>query len=283
MPDEDVIEVGFYEQEGQLQGFITHDPQKRDKLALIQKKLIRGNGAWLMRAPLPGEKWSCLVRKDTRPDKPRSGVVFVIPQRPISMLAFTACGGTLVVANDPLDSLLVRPMLLGLLDEVVEKVELPSDGSALAVQVDMGRPVGFSAVVRAPQIAYDECCLFALRAGHDKPSRIMVERPTEISSLIYLLANPCLQPSPRPSYHLAEMLVGKIIQPEPWRVKSEARLETSFGYWSRRAFWYDIASMGDPFESTWQEVVENRWRKDAHLTASAETPEDEESLSDVIA
>ncbi len=283
MSDADVIEVRFYQNDSQARGRITRDTFGRQKLVIVRDKTKLGSTAWSMRSPLPGEKWLCVVRHDTKPEDPRRGVLFVDLQQPVSMLASTACGGSLVVSGKRMKSLLVQPALLGLFDEIAEKLRLPQDDSRMSLQLDMGRPVGFRAIIGAPQVAYDECCTFAIRDGHDAPSRVLVRRPGVISSIVSLMAEPSQDPGPKTCYQLAELHIGKIMQPEPWSADNEHFLETSFGYWSKRAFWYDVTSMSDPFECTWQEVVEGRWRKDARLPAPTEGSEETEPVSDAVA
>ncbi|MBI5654253.1 hypothetical protein HZC53_01165 [Candidatus Uhrbacteria bacterium] len=264
MENPDIVEVRFFEQDGVVKGRVAKDPLGRSKIVFLRGK----QGLWNRRGPLPGERWLCNVIADTMPEDPIHGALLVRSLEPRLLIEIAECGGHLFLDRDVLAKFSVAPELFGLLEDVVEKLRLPTDESMFRDRIDLGRPVGYSPVVPAPLVGYTDSCLFAFRTGFNRPSRIVRARPNQLVSVVSVYARPSPHPSPTPCYFLQDMVIGWLCRPEPWRVDKEGDLERSFGFWSGYAFWFDPRSMDEPFESTWKDVIEGRHRKSSETAPS---------------
>ena len=167
----------------------------------------------------------------------------------------TACGGRLVVPRKTREHLLAHPDVVGLLDEVTGLIQLPSDGSFLATEVNLGRVLGRSGCVATTPISMNESTLFAQRVAREKPTRVVVGMEGPKTSLVALLAFASREPGR--TYVLITAWRGPIAPKEPWdkTLGSEGEKAVALKFWCHNALVYDPAVMGEPFESTWEEVL----------------------------
>jgi len=168
----------------------------------------------------------------------------------------TACGGTIVVPAKAEDHLRAHPEVQALLQAAVSRVSLPQGGEFLAVGVEIGRVVGRSGCVATPRIRLDGPASFALRAGREKPSRVVlgVEGPetTKVAVLAFASRDAA------GTYVLVTAFVGELAPKEPWdhSIQSQAEAQESQDFWCAHELVYDPAVMAEVFTSTWREVLE---------------------------
>lgn len=167
----------------------------------------------------------------------------------------TACGGTIIVPPKAEDHLRAHLEVLAPLPEAIGLVELPKDGSFLAVEVEMERVVGRSGCVATPRIGLTDPAYFALRVGRERPSRVIldVEGPETTKVVVLAFAS---KESAR-MYILVTSFVGELAPKEPWdrNIKSQEELQESLDFWCSHALAYDRSVMGEPFASTWRQVL----------------------------
>jgi len=167
----------------------------------------------------------------------------------------TACGGQLVIPWKTREHLLAHPEVGELLEEVAGLLRLPSDGSFLATEVNLGRIIGRSGCVATTPITSSTPTLFASRVGRDKPSRVVVgELGPEVSTVVVLAF---ADRDVEGQYVLITSFVGQLAEKEPWdrTIRSQAEAERALGFWSCHALAHDPAVMDNPFVSTWQEIL----------------------------
>ena len=165
----------------------------------------------------------------------------------------TACEGKIIISDFVREHLMAHPEVYDLLDEAIAKLTLPTDGGNLAVEVEMGRIVGRSGVVATAPIGMDEVTTFALRPNRRKPSRVAVgvEGPEITRVVIY--AGPTEEMK---VYKLFTSYVGDLSRKEPWDPNLvESERAASIGYWTTHALVHIPNLMGDPFMSTWNDVL----------------------------
>ncbi len=173
------------------------------------------------------------------------------------MSAFkTACGGTIIVLRKAKGHLVAHPEVLNLLPEAIGKVVLPQDGAFLSTEVEMGRIVGRSGRVSTPLISTSDQSLFAQRIGRERPSRVLICEG-ELTTKVVVLAFASKEEVG--TYFLVTSWVGSLARKEPWdpMIKSPEEYQDCLQFWCSNALVWDPAVMSEPFESTW-EIVLNR-------------------------
>ena len=175
----------------------------------------------------------------------------------------TKCGGAVVVPWGRQQHLRAHPDVLDVLDEAISKIELPTDGESLKTTVDLGRVIGRAGAVETDPIQYDEPAWFAHRIGRDGPSRVVLDTEGPEVSTVAVLASQAkdrgtgeIQPG---KYTLVTAWVGSAeAEREPWDkgIKTERERQAALRYWCSHALVYDKEVMGEPFQSSWKEILE---------------------------
>ncbi len=165
----------------------------------------------------------------------------------------TKCGGFLVVPPRTKEHLLVHPEVTQLLEVAARRVILPIDGSFLARAVDLGRPVGYSGCVESEAVGETKQATFAIRTARRKASRVVVGVKGSIVNTVVILAFQAREVTN--TYVLVTSYVGDLAPKEPWDTLPGPEREASFAFWSEHALVYDGAVMGEPFQSTWGEII----------------------------
>jgi len=161
----------------------------------------------------------------------------------------TACGKTIIVSDQTVEHLKAHEGALELLEEAIGKITIP-EGGFLLTTLDMGRVIGRSSLVDAPQVTATETATFACRVGRDIPSRVLVgvEKPeTNLFTVIAGLEDGAWQ------------LYTSFVGPSAPREPHDRNLKN--GNADELAFWCEHALVHEdgwqtPFESTWTAVVE---------------------------
>ena len=163
----------------------------------------------------------------------------------------TKCGGRLVLPPKTQEHLAAHPEVGGLLEEVAGLLELPRDGNFLAREVDLGRVVGRSGCVPADPVGVDGQATFALRVGRRKASRVVVGVGPEVRTVV-VLAFAGREPA---TYVIVTAYVGVLAPKEPWDAAPGPEREQSLAFWGANALIHDPVVMSEPFESSWQEII----------------------------
>ena len=169
----------------------------------------------------------------------------------------TACGGTIFVSKKVRGHLNAHQGIIDILPEVVKKIVLPSDTERLQLQVDLGRTVGKSSLLETPQTTATTPFWFAKRQGRLGPSRVIPDIGPAETSVISIIANAITSDR----YELVSAWYGGMAPKEPWdpdHADDPTAYEESINFWCSHALVHDPEVMDEPFESTWEDIVNDR-------------------------
>jgi len=166
----------------------------------------------------------------------------------------TKCGGRIVLTHKACEHLRAHPEVGELMAEAIGRLELPIDGSFLAAEVDLGRVIGRSGCVPTEPIETITPTLFAQRVGRDKPTRVVVGIEGPETTKLVVLAFAGREPG---TYVLVSSWIGELAEKEPWdrSIRSQEEADRAVGFWTTHGLVHDPAVMGEPFESTWEEIL----------------------------
>jgi|TARA_Y100000294_G_scaffold50431_1_gene47493 hypothetical protein len=167
------------------------------------------------------------------------------------------CGGFINLTDSVSEHLEAHPEILALIPEIVSRVTLPTDGSRLASQTSLGRVVGQSSLISTKKIGLSETAWFAIRKNRMKASRVVPNASPVDTDLVSIVANPI----EKNSYELVTAWFGAMAPKEPWdpdHADDPTAYEESINFWCRHALVYDPEVMDEPFESTWEDIVNGR-------------------------
>jgi len=169
----------------------------------------------------------------------------------------TECVGTIFVNDETWKHLEAHPGILDLIPEIASKVSLPTDGSRLAFQTSLGRAVGQSSLIKTQKIGLSETAWFAVRKNRMKASRVVLDASPVDTDLVSIVANPV----EKDSYELVTAWFGEFAPKELWDpnlTDDPSAYKASINFWCRHALVYDPEVMDEPFESTWEDIVNGR-------------------------
>jgi hypothetical protein len=173
----------------------------------------------------------------------------------------TGCGGVMVVPPKTKDHLIAHPEVGKVIEEAMQRLLLPGDGSFMVTDVDFGRVIGRSGLVATDVVGWDEPTTFALRTARARASRVAVGAEGPESSLLAVIA---FAASDRRSgqvipgrYVLVTAFCGGVSPQEPWDPHlAPEDTNASRTFWCANALVYDPKVMGGTFTSTWRQVCE---------------------------
>ena len=169
----------------------------------------------------------------------------------------TGCGGSIILTEGVSNHLEAHSGILDLISEIASKVILPTDGSRLASQISLGRVVGQSSLINTKKIGLSEAAWFAVRKNRMKASRVVPDAGPADTDLVSIVANPV----EKDSYELVTAWFGAMAPKEPWDpdlADNSSAYEDSINFWCSHALVHDLAVMDEPFESTWEDIVNGR-------------------------
>jgi hypothetical protein len=169
----------------------------------------------------------------------------------------TGCGGSIILTEGVSDHLEAHPGILDLIPEIASRVILPTDGSRLARQVSLGRVVGQTSLINTKKIGLSETAWFAVRKNRMKASRVVPDASPVDTDLVSIVANPV----EKDSYELITAWYGGMAPKEPWdpdHADDPTAYEESINFWCSHALVHDPEVMDEPFESTWEDIVNDR-------------------------
>lgn len=165
----------------------------------------------------------------------------------------TATGETINLNDGTLEHLRAHPEAGELLGEAIALVKIAPVATFVMQTLDMGRIIGHSGLIEAPEVRPDETATFALRLGRDIPSRVVVgvEKPeTELFTVLaYYHAGD-------KQWNLITGFAGPGAPKEPTDRSLVHGNEAELKFWCRHALVHE-EEWGEPFESTWNQVVED--------------------------
>ena len=174
-----------------------------------------------------------------------------------STLFKTKCGGSIHLTDSVKEHLEAHPGILGLIPVIASRVILPIDGSRLTCQISLKRVVGQSSLIETQKIGLSETAWFAIRKNRMKASRIVPDVASVDTEIVSIVANPV----EKNSYELVTAWFGAMAPKEPWDpdlMDDPSAYEESINFWCRHALVHDLAVMDEPFESTWEDIVNDR-------------------------
>lgn len=167
----------------------------------------------------------------------------------------TACGGTIQIPQQVQHHLIAHANVVEHLHTAIGKIHLPVVQKKFEGEIDMGRLIGRSGIVKTAALQIGERTLFSLRANRKLPSRVAnVGEFGEETSKIVVIARPSLIEK---QYDLITSWIGVLARKEPWdgSIAEPREFQECLNFWSTTALVYDPAVMGPVFESSWKDVL----------------------------
>jgi hypothetical protein len=132
--------------------------------------------------------------------------------------------------------------------------------SILRISVDLGRPIGRAAIVRAPVIKPTETAAFARRRDtlHHRPSRVVqIEGRLPQTSRVTIIAHGIGEDE----WRLRTAYCGQYVYPQPWDFRAIAEnglsLDRVLDFWCRAAFLYrPMEFESKVHQDTWAGLLE---------------------------
>ena len=166
----------------------------------------------------------------------------------------TACGKTVEITERSVAHLGAHADISPFLPEAISKAVFPVDGDLIA-EVDLGRLIGRRGATSHDLVCLDQPVLFAQRVNRPYPTRVAVGVAGEETTRVVLIAGRN-RSEPR-SLFLRTAWIGTKSMREPWdmAIESQQEFDACLHFWSSSALIHDAAAMGQPFVSTWREVL----------------------------
>ena len=167
----------------------------------------------------------------------------------------TACGGRLIITSKATEHLAAHPEVANILPEAVGRIVLPL-GGFMSAEVDFGRVVGRTTLVKTPPCDSNSPMLFAQRVGRVSPSHVVPSDTLgEETAKIVVLAQPSRDQAK--TYLLVTSWIGVLADKEPWdrNIRTQNEYDKCVLFWCGHALIHDPAVMGPVYESTWDEVL----------------------------
>ncbi len=167
----------------------------------------------------------------------------------------TACGGTINIPQQTQHHLNAHPNVVEHLHAAIGKIHLPVVRKKIEEEIDTGRPIGRSGVVKTAPIQIGDQALFSLRANRKLPSRVAnIGEFGEETSRIVVVARPNLVEN---QYDLITAWIGTLARKEPWdgSIAERREFQECLRFWSSTALVYDPTVMGPVFESSWKDIL----------------------------
>ena len=169
----------------------------------------------------------------------------------------TGCGGSIFLTDDVSEHLKAHPGIIDLIPVIASRVILPIDGGRLTCQISLERVVGQSSLIDTQKIGLSETAWFAVRKNRMKASRVVPDASPVDTDLVSIVANPV----EKDSYELITAWYGGMAPKEPWdpdHADDPTAYEESINFWCSHALVHDPEVMDEPFESTWEDIVNDR-------------------------
>lgn len=197
-----------------------------------------------------GRRWWQIVYVEKRHWRFKKG-----PQIPNNLI--TADGETVYLSRETKNHLLAHPDVLEFLKEAAGKIRMSEQGGIFEISVNLGRVIGISSLIGTAPISSGQKTFFAERFGRKYPSRVILNGKGEPCDYITFQ----IKFNERENkYFLMTAYVGHPCPDEPFYLsdKASSAFKEALVFWSRHALVYNANTMGQYFESTWEEVLKNK-------------------------
>ena len=167
----------------------------------------------------------------------------------------TKTGREIAVTEETWKHLEAHPDVKSILREVLLKVPLPEDSNFTRQEVNMGRTVGKTGLVR---VGYEEKMMFAYRKGREGPTRVVpASTPKADTSIVSIVAGK----DEEGSWILYTAFLGILGTREPWdpNIETQEERDEALRFWCHQyALVHDPETMGPIFISTCEEEFKNK-------------------------
>lgn len=167
----------------------------------------------------------------------------------------TACGGRLLISRKAIEHLRAHPEVATILPEAVGQIVLPS-GGFMSAEVDIGRVVGRSGLVKTTLCDANSPMLFSQRVGRVRPSRVVPSNTVgEETTKVVVLAQSSREQEN--TYCLVTSWIGVLAHKEPWdqNIRTQNEYQDCLRFWCAHALIHDPEIMGNVYESSWGKVM----------------------------
>lgn len=265
-------------------GRILLDEERRTKIAFVGDRAQISN-------PSPGSIWRCVAFFDTKPNDRQTGALMVEPIHRLPdflgdelapLLNFRALmrdcrNRKIICGSGALRQLAVTPHLAKYLHEAIEQLDIDLSSSKSRSQlftVDVGEVIGSVLWRKAPTIRAEEEALFAYALGHEHPVRIIIsDSPPRSTEGLWLRFSKSHRREE--IIFLNSLSYDKPPRRSPMHAETDQEEAARLAFWLEHAFLYNPATMGKPFTSSWEELLEYELDND-ELRPEAEVREQPE-------
>lgn len=243
-------------------GRILFDVKSRKKIALAN------NRCEIAHPPI-GSVWRCLISRDTDPGDKCFGALHV---EPIHRLhdsltdvdspfrnALDCRGRVVCIGDHARRQLIARPHLARFIPRAVEGLDLGTGlhGGIRYAAIDVGGITGSIMWRRAPNITAKDQVSFAYVIGEEYPVRIIYpDAPVQRVNRLWIRIRRQLRRSEENRYHLDHIACDRSPKDHPLGAQSDKVERERLNFWLGNAYFYDPATMGKPFTSGWDELLE---------------------------
>ena len=172
----------------------------------------------------------------------------------------TNCGSVIKLSAKTLSHIEAHCKIIDCLPEAISQISFTSkQDDRIRMEIDLVNMVGKSSLLNTEQIDIYTDAYFCMRKGREGASRVVLNEKPQVTSIISIVA----EPTEEKRYNLISAWYGKIAPREPWDstlLTEPKAFEESLGFWCCHALVHEVDFMGDSFESTWQEVINNHNR-----------------------
>ena len=172
----------------------------------------------------------------------------------------TSCGNIITLTSNTLSHLEAHHNIIDFLPEAISQISFTSkQDDRIRMEIDLVNMVGKSSLLNTEQIDIYTDAYFCMRKGREGASRVVLNEKPQVTSIISIVA----EPVGSKRYNLISAWYGKIAPREPWDstlLTEPKAFEESLGFWCCHALVHEVDFMEDPYESTWQEVINNHNR-----------------------
>lgn len=252
--------VFFEREDGRLYGEILVDLQDRDKPVYLK------HGS--RQTPRPGELWRCRILHEELQHHPRDGKLIVaISQRYDASLAkdlaklkrLRSADGREVRLGPNVKRILLhfpgyaRPIADSLARCHIDDMPM----NRFALTMNLGYPVGRPTVIQARFVGDEESATFA---RWKDTSRIV--RVTNVDTSVWS-SNPCatfrlVRHDAPPDVLLQDFALGRHNWGSPQQMLDRDHRERALRFWREHAYVFDPGVFDPPFQSTWQNILNDR-------------------------
>ena len=170
----------------------------------------------------------------------------------------TNCGSVIKLSAKTLSHIEAHCKIIDCLPEAISQISFTSkQDDRIRMEIDLVNMVGKSSLLNTEQIEIYTDAFFSMRKGREGASRVVLNEKPQETSIISIVAEPLGDKR----YNLISAWYGNISPREPWDstlLTEPEAFKESLDFWCHHALVYDPEVMDKPFESTWEDIVNDR-------------------------